>query len=97
MNCHMGPEDQTWVLSEQQMLLTGPSTTQLPSDSSLQELGLVAHAFNPSTQKAGVGLCELEASLAYKASFGQPGMLYKETLSQTKQNKTNPHYVLNLK
>lgn len=50
----------------------------------------MAHAFNPSMQKAGVGLCELEASLAYKASFGQPGLFNKETLSQTKQNKTNP-------
>jgi hypothetical protein len=26
-----------------------------------------------------------------KQVLGQPGMLHKETLSQTKQNKTNPH------
>ena len=45
---------------------------------------MVVHAFNPSTQEAEAGVqrgYEFKASLVYKASSGQPGLLHRETLS----------------
>jgi hypothetical protein len=36
-----------------------------------------------------VDLCELEASLVYKASQGHPGLLHKETLPHKTKQKQN--------
>ena len=54
------------------------------------EPGVVAQAFNPSTQEAEAGRFEFKVSLVYKAP-GQPE-LYRETLSQ-KTKKVMNHYL----
>jgi hypothetical protein len=46
----------------------------------------MAHAFNPSTWEAEERGSEIETSLAYSVSSGQP-RLYRETLSR-KPNQT---------
>lgn len=46
-------------------------------------------SFNPSTQEAGVGDSEFEASLVFK------GVLISQPLSQTKQNKKTNQRLMN--
>lgn len=48
-------------------------------------MSMVVHSFNTSTQRLRqVGICELESSLVYTGSSGQP-CLHSETLPQTSQ------------
>lgn len=52
------------------------------------ELSQVAHPFNPSTQEQRQAhLCELEASLAYKVSPGQPGLITQRNPASKKKKK----------
>jgi hypothetical protein len=46
-------------------------------DKRQQELGVVAHAFNPSTRKAGRRISEFEASLVYKVSSRTAGAIQR--------------------
>jgi hypothetical protein len=50
------------------------------------ELGVVAHACNPSTQEARVGGLRVGASLGYIVS-SWPSALHRETLSKNKEKK----------
>jgi hypothetical protein len=58
------------------------SASSICLSESLHEL-VVPHTLNPSTQEAEAGrFLEFQASLVYKGSPGQSGILHRETLSQ---------------
>jgi hypothetical protein len=55
---------------------------------------MVVYSFNPSNQECrGRQISEFKASLVYKGILGQPGQLYKETLSK-QTNQTNKVTIL---
>lgn len=55
------------------------------------DLQEVAHPFKPAFKKQrNVNPCEFKASLIYKMTPGQPGLLHKETVSKNK-TKRNEH------
>jgi hypothetical protein len=67
----------------------GINIFNLELQNGINKPGVVVHAFNPSTREAEAGGF-LSSRLAWSTKWvpGQPG-LHRETLSQTKQTKTN--------
>jgi hypothetical protein len=65
-----------------------------------REPGIVVHALNPSPREAEAAkLCEFKASLVYKSSPGQPGLvthrsplLKSQNQKPSKQNKNSDRY-----